>query len=196
MITLTRPLVRQVRTVFRFALGTSPRGPLPAVLFRADQHGLTIRSKNDMAAIEYSLPGEYPADELVAPGDLLLDCEGRSDEVVSIERGTGGQLTATWRDSGTPVLMQYASASSSGLDAFSVLPDQMADNPISLLAALRDASQIAQPASTRFALDHLELCGDSGTVTATDGNQVLVRCDRSPTEPPPPTEGLLEARET
>ena len=44
MITLTRPLARQVRAVFRHALGTSPRGPCPAVSLRADQHGLTIRS--------------------------------------------------------------------------------------------------------------------------------------------------------
>ena len=65
MITLTRPLARQVRAVFRHALGTSPRGPFPAVLFRADQNGLTIRSKNGMAAIERSVPGEYPADTVM-----------------------------------------------------------------------------------------------------------------------------------
>ena len=69
MITLTRHLARQVRAVFRHALGTSPRGPFPAVLFRADQHGLTIRSKSGMAAIERSVPGEYPADEILVPGE-------------------------------------------------------------------------------------------------------------------------------
>jgi hypothetical protein len=63
VITLTRPLARQVRAVFRHALGVSPRGPFPAVSLRADQHGLTIRSKSGMAAIERSVPGEYPADD-------------------------------------------------------------------------------------------------------------------------------------
>ena len=65
MITLTRPLARQVRAVSRHALGVSPRGPFPAVLFRADQHGLTIRSKSSMAAIERFVPGEYPADDMI-----------------------------------------------------------------------------------------------------------------------------------
>jgi hypothetical protein len=51
----------------------------------------------------------------------------------------------------------------------------MADNPASLLSALRDASETAEPASIRFALDHLELCGDSGTISATDSRQVLVQ---------------------
>ena len=65
MITLTRHLARQVRAVFRHALGTSPRGPFPAVLFRADQHGLTIRSKSGMAAIERSMPGDCPAETAI-----------------------------------------------------------------------------------------------------------------------------------
>ena len=88
MITLTRHLARQVRAVFRHALGTSPRGPFPAVSLRADQHGLTIRSKSGMAAIERSVPGEYPADEILVPGELLVDCEGRSDQV---DRSAGCQ---------------------------------------------------------------------------------------------------------
>ena len=104
MITLTRPLARQVRAVFRHALGTSPRGPFPAVLFRADQHGLTIRSKSGMAAIQHSVPGEYPADEILVPGELLADCEGRSDQVVSIERQADGDLIATWHDASVPVV--------------------------------------------------------------------------------------------
>jgi len=79
VITLTRHLARQVRAVFRHALGTSPRGPFPAVSLRADQQGLTIRSKSGMAAIERSVPGDCPADEILVPGELLADCEGRSE---------------------------------------------------------------------------------------------------------------------
>ena len=65
MITLTRHLARQVRAVFRHTLGTSPRGPFPAVSLRADQQGLTIRSKSGMAAIERSVPGEYSAETAI-----------------------------------------------------------------------------------------------------------------------------------
>ena len=122
--------------------------------------------------------------------------EGRADQVVSIERQADGDLIATWQDGGVPVVMRYTPPSVTGLADFPVPPESMVDNPASLLTALRDASETAEPASIRFALDHLELCGDSGTISATDSRQVLVRCGRSPTEPPPPTEGLQEARET
>ena len=106
MITLTRPLARQVRAVFRHALGVSPRGPFPAVSLRADQHGLTIRSKSSMAAIERFVPGECPADDIVVPGEMLVDCEGRADQVVSIERQADGDLIATWQDASVPVVMR------------------------------------------------------------------------------------------
>jgi len=175
VITLTRPLARQVRAVFRHALGVSPRGPFPAVSLRAEQHGLTIRSKSSMAAIERSVPGEYPADEILVPGELLVDCEGRSDQIVSIERQADGDLIATWQDGGVPVLMRYTPPDAAELADFPAPPEPMADNPSSLLTALRDASETAEPASIRFALDHLELCGDSGTISATDSRQVLVQ---------------------
>jgi hypothetical protein len=71
--------------------------------------------------------------------------------------------------------MRYTSPNAAALDEFPTSPETMTDNPASLLAALRDACQIADPTSTRFALDYIELCGDSGTIAATDGRQVLVQ---------------------
>jgi len=175
VITITRNLVRQVRAVFRHALGTSPRGPFPAVSFQATKQGLIIRSRSDMAAIEHMVSGEHTADELVVPGELLVDCEGRSDDIVSIGRQDDGDLLVTWRDKGVPVLMRYTPPNTAVLDEFPEPAEPMADNPGSLLTALRDASQIAEPASARYALDHIELCGDSGAIAATDGRQVLVQ---------------------
>jgi len=70
--------------VFRHVLGTSPRGPFPTVSLRADQHGLTIRSKSGMAAIEHFVPGEYPADEILVPHELLLSQSERSGDPLGI----------------------------------------------------------------------------------------------------------------
>ena len=145
---------------------------------RADQHGLTIRSKSGMAAIERSVPGEYPADDIVVPGEMLVDCEGRADQVISIERQADGDLIATWQDANVPVVMRYTPPEAAELADFPAPPEPMIDNPASLLTALRDASETAEPASIRFALDHLELCGDSGTLSATDSRQVLVQTVR------------------
>ncbi len=141
-------------------------------------------------------PGEYPADEILVPGELLVDCAGRADQVVSSERQADGDLIATWQDASVPVAMRYTPPEDARLADFPAPPEPMADNPSSLLTALRDAGETAEPASIRFALDHLELCGDSGTLSGTHSRQVLVRCGRSPTEPPPPTGGLPEALET
>jgi hypothetical protein len=137
-----------------------------------------------MAAIEHSVSGEYQADEILVPGELLVDCEGRSDEIVSIERQEDGDLLATWRDKGVPVLMRYTPPNAATLDEFPTSPQTMTDNPASLLAALRDACQIADPTSTRFALDYIELCGDSGTIAATDGRPIRARGEEQsqPTE--------------
>jgi hypothetical protein len=136
---------------------------------------LTIRSKSDVAAIQHSAAGEFPTDELLVPGELLVDCEGRSDEIVTIERQNDGEILATWRDKGVPVLMSYSSPNAAALDEFPTSAETMTENPASLLTALREACQIADPASSRYALDHIELCGDSGTIVATDGRQVLVQ---------------------
>ena len=85
MINVSRRLLRQLRTVFRHALRTSPRGPIPAVVFRATSQQLTIRAQTKDAAIEYHLPGEYLEYEVCVPGDLFVDCEHRSHELVTIE---------------------------------------------------------------------------------------------------------------
>jgi hypothetical protein len=136
---------------------------------------LTIRSKSDVAAIQHFAAGEFPTDELLVPGELLVDCEGRSDEIVTIERQNDGEILATWRDKGVPVLMSYSSPNAAALDEFPTSAETITENPASLLTALREACQIADPASTRYALDYIELCGDSGTIVATDGRQVLVQ---------------------
>jgi len=71
--------------------------------------------------------------------------------------------------------MRYTPPEAAELADFPAPPESMTENPASLLTALRDASETAEPASIRFALDHLELCGDSGTISATDSRQVLVQ---------------------
>jgi hypothetical protein len=92
-----------------------------------------------------------------------------------IERQADGDLIATWQDASVPVVMRYSPPDATELGDFPAPPESMVDNPVSLLTALRDASETAEPASIRFALDHLELCGDSGTISATDSRQVLVQ---------------------
>ena len=48
-------------------------------------------------------PLNHPDD----PGGGGDHCEGRSDQVVSIERQADGDLLATWHDASVPVVMRY-----------------------------------------------------------------------------------------
>ena len=175
MINVPRRLLRQLRIVFRHALRTSPRASIPAVVFRATPHGLTARAQTEEAAIEYHLPGKYSADEASVPGDLLVDCEHRSDDPVTIENQKDGQILASWRDGKTPLLMRYQTPEQSNVGEFPDCPERMAENVSPLISALRDASQTADPTTVRYALDYLELRGEAGSICATDGKQLLVQ---------------------
>ena len=108
MITITRSLARQLRAVFRRA-GLKPRGTLgPPVLFKAGPEGLRIRAMMPDVAIEYHLPGEYPADELTVALELLDDCQGKRDEPVTLESRPKKRTFASWRDGDIPQTIGYA----------------------------------------------------------------------------------------
>jgi hypothetical protein len=79
--------------------------------------------------------------------------------VINLTRPLARQVRdlATWQDGDVPMVMRYTPPESVEIADFPAPPDSMLDNPASLLTALRDASETAEPASIRFALDHLEL---------------------------------------
>ena len=55
------------------------------------------------------------------------------------------------------------------------LPEQLTENPPRLLTALHDAMLTTDPDPVRFATDHIQVRGKSGTVVATDGRQMLIQ---------------------
>ena len=174
MISITRNLARQLRAVFRHAIGPSPQGTAPAVMVRADRRGLCIRAKAQDAAIEYRIDGDLPPEQIVLPGECLADCEGRKDDPVTLEHQGYGAISASWRDGGVPLLMQYQSPEGPG-DEFPPTPENLAENPPRLLIALSHALETTDADSSRFATDHIELRGRSGAIAATDGRQLLVQ---------------------
>ena len=101
MITITRNQALQLRAVFR-RCGIKPKMALPEQRprFIADSNGLRIRARVTDVAVEYHLPGEFPSEEVSLPLDFLKACEGRSNELVSIESRTRGKVVASWLDSG------------------------------------------------------------------------------------------------
>ena len=73
-----------------------------------------------------------------------------------------------------PQIVQYDSELPADADKFPALSETFTENRPGLLEALSAASDTCDPDSTRYALGHLQLRGEQGTIVATDGRQLLV----------------------
>ena len=67
MITVTRALLHQIRSVLRRAGVGRSKSSHPEIIFRAASDGLRIQIHTDQLAIEYHHAGQYDAQELVVP---------------------------------------------------------------------------------------------------------------------------------
>ncbi|HCO23444.1 MAG TPA: hypothetical protein DIT97_10440, partial [Gimesia maris] len=102
MITLSRSLIRELKTVFSRGLGITSRQTGPPVEFLVDKDGLRIRTQNQQIALEYCLPLEaLESQHLVSPFGLLRCCHGvKSDQVqLQVEND---KIRAEWQDAGIP----------------------------------------------------------------------------------------------
>jgi len=176
MITVTRSLLCQVRSVLRRAGVGKSKSSHPEIIVRAANDGLRIQVLSDQLAIEYHHAGQFDAQELVVPCDLLVAAEGRSEDLVTLQSQGPGRATASWIDQGIPQELELVSNASADFAAgFPAMPEAFTDNSPELLAGLATAATIAEGERTRFALDCLQLRGTQGKIVTTDGRQVLVQ---------------------
>jgi hypothetical protein len=173
LITITRLHAHQLRAMFRRTFN-NVKGIGPVLSFTAGPEGLRVRAKTFDAVVEHLTPGELPPDEIAVPFELLAACEGRGDQPVTIEALSTGQVETGWRDGNVPQMVRYDAVAA--IAEFPGLPKQLIKNPPQLLRALHDAGEMADLSPIRFALGHIQLCGASGAITATDGKQLLVQC--------------------
>ncbi len=177
MITVTRSLVRQFRSVVRRALTERPAGNINnRVVFRCGSDGLRMQVATPQAAIEYHQPGEFQTEDLSLPMEFLADVEGRSPDAITLESQASGKVLASWTDRGIPQMIQYeAPRDHNTSGTIPPLPKIFESNPPELLTALQDAVTITPRERIRYALDCLQLRGKDGKIVATDGRQVLVQ---------------------
>lgn len=174
MITISRSLIRELKTVFSRGLGITSRQTGPPVEFLVDQHGLQIRTRNQQIALEYRLPLEgLESQHVVSPFGLLRCCHGvKSDSVqLQVEHD---KIRAEWQDAGIPQSIEYPVVE---CEEFPELPERLVSNASRLMVALGDACETATTDSARYALDHLQLRGSEGQVIGTDGRQLLIQDD-------------------
>ena len=155
MITITRRLAQQFRAVLRRAFGQVRAGP--AIGFIAGAEGLTVKCMSADAAVELRVPGARAAETLWLPFQALDDFEGKKDDPVELTATDNGRVTAQWRDGNVPQIVQYDSVQPPDADKFPALPTDFATNPPGLLQALHEASEVADPGNSRFAIGCLQL---------------------------------------
>ena len=107
---------------------------------------------------------------LMSLADLDALAKERRGDVV-FELTDNGQWTMHWTDRGIPQRLPVRAAESE--PEFPSAPSAFIENEARLLSALADCSTIAVESSSRWRLDCVCLCGDTGTVAATDGRQLL-----------------------
>jgi len=175
LLTITRYQAQRLRSVLRRAFG-NVRGASPMLGFIANAEGLTVKSMFGDVAVEWqgpSVPNPSPR-ALWLPFQFLADCEAKNDDLVTIEVDNTG-VTAQWTDRGVPQLMRYNYAAPPDTKKFPTKPAKFVENPQELLEAFTAATEICDPASARYALGHIQLVGNQGSIIASDGRQLLIQ---------------------
>jgi len=175
LITITRLLARQLREVFRRALKTPSKGFAPAITFRTGPEGLRVGARSGSLALEYHAPGDDPPEEISVPWESLADCEARRQDPVQLEAVGDGYVVARWREGDIPQMVRYDPVDPKDAAAVPAGASPLAENPARLLAALRDALETTAPVGIRYATNHVQIRGQSGTLVATDGRQLFIQ---------------------
>jgi len=174
LITISRRQVLHIRAVLRQSLKLA-RGSGPSLLFQAGPDGLRVKAWSAAAAVEYLADGQFAEEQLCMPYEFLVDCEARNDDPVKLEVSGNRPVVASWRDGNVPQLVQYDTVPSADFDEFPEMPGDFTDNSPELLKALDDAMHTTDPDTVRYATDHVQARGQSGTLAATDGRQLLMQ---------------------
>jgi len=168
VIQVPQSLFRQLRIVIRRCFSR----PFPHIQFQAGPDGLVVRSQQDGIAVACQGDTSQGNGQHILPAQALDDLEGRGQELVALEPGRDGKVTARWTDAGVPRVVEYEAAADS-LPEFPKAPDRLVEQDVTLLKALDDAMQTASKDSVRFSTNKIQLRGRAGVIAATDGRQLL-----------------------
>jgi hypothetical protein len=172
LISISRAVVRQVRSVFGKAFG-SPRATLALpVYITQDSERLTISGRQANWVAEYTSQQAATPASLVVPLEAFSDCQGTRADLVTFTR-RDASVVVEWTDRGMPHVRTYAVPDVPLEMAPTDLPAPFTEAGVELLPALAAATDTCDAASSRYALGCIQLRGARGDIVATDGRQVL-----------------------
>jgi hypothetical protein len=169
MLTLTAAHARRVRAALKPVAALRPRGqPPPAVAFAPDGADTVARLDGGEAYAALTLPGVTLDAPLTVPWPVLAGPAGAAG-FTAARKGVGVEVR--WREGGADRAEVFPS---SPVAPPPESPDEWADNPPDLLAALAEAAALAADHAARFALHRVQLRGGPrGQVVGTDGKALV-----------------------
>ena len=170
MIEFTRRIAKEIRAVFKKALGRSQAD----LHFIAGPDGLRIQVQGYEHAAEFHDPAPRPPAELMVPGNLLDDVQGDRNEPVVLSAPKKTLLAAAWEERGVAHRMQYHRPKSKPA-SFPQAPVTFRELGPEFLTALHHAYETTDPYNSRYALGCIQLRGQTGEIVATDGRHLLVQ---------------------
>src|SRR5439155_9242275 len=99
---------------------------------------------------------------------------GPGEDAVPLEAAGEHKVLAGWSDAGVPQVVEYEIPDTATQLQFPPMPDSFVGNPPALIAALDEAVHTTANEASRYALQRLQLRGQTGEVVATDSKQLLV----------------------
>ncbi len=174
MLTLSRAVVRQYCQVLRKA-GLTKRGRTEATIrIQADHGGLMFQTANDQLAVAYAIAGTFAPAQLSVPLSCLMEATRRTEGELQLTTQKE-HVVASWTDHDVPMEQDYDLIPDKDVLPMPCLPTDWSENASTLVTALREAMRCTDRGSTRYALGCVQLQGESGQLTATDGRQALVQ---------------------
>jgi hypothetical protein len=154
LITISRSVARQVRSVLRRAGLMKGRHGNPAALrITAGAEGICLAAALPEIAVEYREPGDWPPTAFVLPVDVLASVEGRDDsDVTFLPQETDSKVIVRWTDRRVPKEEMVPRLDTVDLPAVPPVAERWEANEANLVTALRDAMATRDPESARFAL--------------------------------------------
>ena len=174
MITITRLLARQVKTIGRDLFGAKKHS-LPTVQITSGSEGLRLAGCDGERGFEYRHSAPQPECQIRVPFELFRELAASKPLPITLapaKRGSG--VLATWQDGQTSMAQQFDLERSREMMEL-LPPETFAENPPALLRTLHDAMQTVAKDAFRYATDTVQLRGKEGSVVATNGHQLLVQ---------------------
>lgn len=175
MIVFSRDLARKFRAVAKKCVTSWRLSPPPPVVCRSADGTLTITAQLEEVRLGVSVPDSENRNEtVIVPMDVFEAVEGVGNEFVEVEVTNGTRGIASWTHRGVPRSLPFEASKLVGSHEPLPSPETWAPMPKHLLAALHECGRTAARESGRFALDRVQLRGESGQVIGTDSKTALI----------------------